>query len=162
MIFGHQTRTLGKRSASMANGIDFRPAQAEDWRAVAALLTQARLPLDGAQEYLADFILAWRDGELIGTTGLESYGNTALLRSVAVAETERGKGLGVALVQHVLDQAKQDGITSIVLLTETASEFFPRFGFRKIERDAAPAPVTASVEFQSACPLSATVMRLDL
>ena len=41
-----------------------------------------------------DFFLAFREDLLVGTSGLERYGDTALLRSVAVASTERGQGLG--------------------------------------------------------------------
>lgn len=141
--------------------IIFRPAQPPDWERVSALLTSARLPLEGAQAHLSDFVLAFREGDLIGSAGLERYGEYALLRSVAVAESERGKGLGFMLVKRMLAQAKQLGIVSLVLLTETAKDFFLRLGFREIARAAAPEPVSVSVEFQHACPVSATVMQLD-
>ena len=36
---------------------------------------------------------------------------------------------------------------------------FARFGFDVVTRDAVPAAIRASVEFTSACPSSATVMR---
>ena len=41
-------------------------------------------------------------------------------------------------------------------------EFFPKFGFEQIARADVPASVQASVEFQSACPASAVVMRKRL
>jgi amino-acid N-acetyltransferase len=50
----------------------------------------------------------------------------------------------------------------VFLLTTTAERFFPRFGFEEIARDEVPASVQASVEFQSACPASAIVMRKRL
>ena len=37
--------------------------------------------------------------------------------------------------------------------------FFPKFGFEQITRDQVPQSVQGSVEFQSACPASAIVMR---
>ena len=99
---------------------------------------------------------------LLFNTSLEYYGCYGLLRSVAVAEAERGKGIGIQLVESMLQQAKQTGIKRLVLLTQTAKDFFPRFGFRQISRADAPQSVTSSVEFQGACPVSATVMQLDL
>jgi amino-acid N-acetyltransferase len=71
--------------------------------------------------------------------------------------------LGKTLVQHLLAQARHKGIQNIVLLTETAGDFFPRFGFRVINRTDAPALALASAEFQTnCCPVSAMVMQLDL
>lgn len=138
-----------------------RAATVADWSGVAELLESAQLPLDGAQAHLSDFVLALRDGELIGCAGLERYGEAALLRSVAVRATERSRGVGRALVEAALAQARADGIRKIVLLTETARDYFYRFGFREISRAEAPEAVKASAEFTTACPQSATVMLLD-
>jgi len=138
-----------------------RPAQAADWPAIADLLARYALPLDGAQAHLDAFVvMVDAAGAILGVAGLERYGGVGLLRSVAVME--QGSGVGAALVRHLLDQARATGITQVVLLTTTAADYFPRFGFRRIDRQDAPAAVTASVEFQTACPASATVMLLDL
>lgn len=139
-----------------------RRATAHDWPKIAALLAMADLPLAGAEAHLSDFFLAWRDDVLIGTAGLERYGDTALLRSVAVAPTERGQGLGQALVRQALEQVAALGVRQVVLLTMTASDFFPRFGFQPISRAEVPLKAQASVEFQEACPASAIVMSLVL
>ena len=48
------------------------------------------------------------------------------------------------------------------LLTTTAERFFPKFGFERIERTDVPASLQASIEFRSACPSSAIVMRKAL
>jgi amino-acid N-acetyltransferase len=137
-----------------------RRATIADWPQVAELLTNAQLPLDGAQAHLSDFVLALRDRELIGCAGLERYGEAALLRSVAVRAEERGSGVGRALVEAALAQARAGGIRQIILLTETARAYFLRFGFREISRAEAPEAVKASAEFTTACPQSATVMLL--
>jgi amino-acid N-acetyltransferase len=50
----------------------------------------------------------------------------------------------------------------VFLLTTTAEKFFPRFGFEQIAREDVPPSVQASVEFTSACPTSAIVMRKRL
>lgn len=138
----------------------FRSATAQDWTAVAELLTTAELPLDGAQQHLSHFVLAFEDSQLAGVAGIERYGSNGLLRSVAVKS--RGKGLGKALTQYMIDHARQSGLTHLILLTTTAEDFFTRFGFTRILRSAVPQPVTASEEFQGACPDTATVMQLAI
>lgn len=146
----------------MMSALNFRAATRADWPQIARLLTAAQLPLEGAEDHLGGFLLAFRDGSLAGCAAFERYGTTALLRSVAVAEAERGTGLGQELVRRLLEQAYAEGLNSMVLLTTTAARFFPRFGFRTISRAEAPAAVQASAEFREACPASATVMLLDL
>ena len=139
-----------------------RRATPHDWPKMAALLAMADLPLAGAQAHLSNFSLAFRDDVLIGSAGLERYGDTALLRSVAVAFPERGHGLGQALVQQALAYAASLGVRQVVLLSTTAADFFLRFGFQPISRAEVPQALQASVEFQEACPASATVMTLVL
>jgi amino-acid N-acetyltransferase len=139
-----------------------RRATPHDWPKIATLLATAYLPLAGAEAHLSDFFLAFRDDILIGSAGLECYGDTALLRSVAVAIPERGHGVGQALVQHTLAYATSLGVRQVVLLTTTAADFFLRFGFRPISRAEFPRATQASVEFQEACPASATGMSLLL
>ncbi|HLN64036.1 MAG TPA: arsenic resistance N-acetyltransferase ArsN2 [Symbiobacteriaceae bacterium] len=142
--------------------VTFRTATATDWPAVAELLTQAELPLAGAEAHLGHFLLALRGDNLVASAGLEVYGTTALLRSVAVSKTERGTGLGQEIVRRLLDQGYETGLKLVVLLTTTADRFFPRFGFVQVTRADLPAEVFASPEFQGVCPSSSTVMRLEL
>lgn len=144
------------------NALTFRTATPADWAAISTLLTEAALPLAGADAHLDQFLLAWRGGELLASAGLEVYGTTALLRSVAVAQGERGTGLGQEVVRQLLDRAYASGLKRIVLLTTTADRFFPRFGFVRVTRAELPNEVLASAEFRGVCPSSAAVMRLDL
>jgi N-acetylglutamate synthase-like GNAT family acetyltransferase len=146
----------------MTASVLIRNATPNDWEAVAGLLAASSLPLDGAREHLGRFMLAERAGALVGCAAVEPHGDAGLLRSVAVAASERGKGTGAALVRRCLDDARTAGIRTLVLLTTTADRYFPRFGFEVIDRDAAPESVRESVEFRGACPASATVMRLVL
>jgi amino-acid N-acetyltransferase len=83
-------------------------------------------------EHFQHFLVARRVGRVIGSVGVERYGLSALLRSLAVAPEYRGQGLGRALVERPLQEAREQGVKRIVLLTETAPEFFPKFGFRHI------------------------------
>jgi amino-acid N-acetyltransferase len=87
------------------------------------------------------------------------YADGALLRSVAVAQDRRGTGLGHQLTDAALDLARTQGIESLFLLTTTAENYFPKFGFERITRAEVPPGVQQSIEFRSACPASAVVMR---
>jgi amino-acid N-acetyltransferase len=93
---------------------------------------------------------------------LELYGGSALLRSAAVEESWRGSGVGRVLVDRALDLARQHRIEDVYLLTTTAEHYFPKFGFACVSRDAVAEGVQSSIEFQTACPASAVVMRKTL
>ncbi|HEU5289527.1 MAG TPA: arsenic resistance N-acetyltransferase ArsN2 [Cyclobacteriaceae bacterium] len=97
-------------------------------------------------------------GKVIGSGGLEFYSAYALLRSVAVDETQRGKSLGKEIVSDLIDRAKNKSIKEIYLLTETAHNFFLKNGFTDVAREDIPTEVKASSEFTSVCPVSATCM----
>jgi amino-acid N-acetyltransferase len=66
------------------------------------------------------------------------------------------------LSEAALALARERGSRIAFLLTTTAERFFPKLGFEPIVRDEVPASVQASIEFQSACPASAVVMRKRL
>lgn len=140
----------------------FRHANQDDLPQIIDLLTGAHLPTAGVEAALNDFLLAFRNGSLVGCAGLERYGSWALLRSVAVTESERNTGLGRQLVSRLLDQAEDTGVENIVLLTTTAASYFQRFGFHTISRADVPEAVHSSPEFQGVCPASATVMQVNL
>ncbi len=138
--------------------VSIQVAEASDLPAVLALLDRSGLPRDGLAEHLGTTLAARENGAIVGCAAVEVYGSAALLRSVAVEVTRRGEGLGERLTEAALGLARERGVQEVFLLTETAAGFFPRFGFRSIERNAVPAIVQASVEFTSACPASAMVM----
>ena len=144
------------------NNVSFRQAGRADWPAISALLEAHKLPLDGAQEHVATFVLAVSNGEVIGTAGAEVYGDAALLRSVAVAPGLQRQGIGKAMVGLVLDEARRRGIRTLHLLSVTAPEYFASFGFKRGPREQAPKALQASAEFQGACPACAAFMTLAL
>ncbi|MEP7289467.1 MAG: arsenic resistance N-acetyltransferase ArsN2 [Chloroflexota bacterium] len=144
------------------NSVILQTASRNEWSQIAQLLQESDLPLDGAEDHIGDFVLAYQDHTLIGCAALERYGDSALLRSVATHQAFRGKGFGQALVRQLIDSARHAEIHTIVLLTTTADNFFPRFGFEVIPRMEAPDGVKDSAEFQGACPDSAITMHLKL
>jgi amino-acid N-acetyltransferase len=135
------------------------PATTRDLPEIRALLERLQLPLAGVDEHLATTLVA-RDGEeIVGTAALELYADGALLRSVAVEPRQQGRQLGHQLTDAALRLASTRGVTTVFLLTTTAERFFPRFGFEPIARAQVPSSVRESIEFRSACPASAIVMR---
>jgi amino-acid N-acetyltransferase len=126
------------------------------------MLTAEKLPLDGVEDHLSDFLVAEDDGKIRGAAGLEIHESFGLLRSVVVELSAKGTGVGRALSEAQLGAAQAKGLRAVFLLTTTAERFFPRFGFERVTRDEVPAEVQRSREFQGACPASAIIMRRSL
>ncbi len=137
---------------------DITPAAATDLPAILELLAASKLPRAGIEAHVASALVARDDSGIVGSAALELYGGAALLRSVAVATERRGQGLGAALTVAALDLARRRGVRTVYLLTETAGQFFPKFGFTAITRAQVEPAVLESPEFTTACPKSAMVM----
>ncbi len=137
-------------------------AHHEDLASVLDLLHRHGLPLDGASGLGDTLVVARLNGRVVGAAGLELYADGALLRSVVVDASVQGQGLGQRLTEAAVALACDRDMPVVFLLTTTADRFFPRFGFERISRDDVPESVQQSMEFQSACPTSATVLRKHL
>jgi amino-acid N-acetyltransferase len=135
-----------------------RNATAADLEAVERLLADNNLPVEGVAENFSNFLVADDEESIAGAIGLERFGSVALLRSAVVAPEYRGSGIGRRLIEELLTQAVRAGIGDVYLLTTTAEEYFPRFGFKRSTRTAVPDSLKSSAEFQGACPETATVM----
>jgi len=135
------------------------PAQAGDAASIRALLEENQLPVAGLSDHLQTMLVAKLHGTIVGSAGLEVYAEGALLRSVAVSPQHQSHHVGRDLTAAAIDLARTMGAPAIYLLTTTAERYFPRFGFERIQRSDVPSTVQASVEFTSACPASAVVMR---
>jgi len=137
-------------------------AVADDRDAIRELLTANKLPVEDLDRSSIVLYTAKQDKELAAVIGLETIGNSGLLRSMATAKQWRNKGLASSLVQTVLQSARSKGFKTLYLLTETAELFFRKTGFTVISRDEAPAELKQSPEFTHLCPSSATVMKMDI
>jgi amino-acid N-acetyltransferase len=135
-----------------------RNATNADLSAVESLLSTSGLPVEGVRDSFSNFIVAEDRGAIAGAIGFEKFGSVALLRSAVVAPDNRGSGVGRRLVEQLLERAGIDGIEDLYLLTTTAENYFPRFGFARTTRSAVPDAVKASAEFHGACPDTAVVM----
>lgn len=131
-----------------------RNATAADLPAIHALLEHNGLPTSDLGASGATFTIACEGDRIIGAGALERFGDSALLRSVAVDPAYRTKGLGRQIVKAVENQARAAGITQLVLLTETARAFFEHQDYHRVDRAQAPKAVQGSTEFRSLCPAS--------
>jgi amino-acid N-acetyltransferase len=139
-----------------------RPATPEDLKDVLDLLETAKLPTAGVKDHIHNFMLEFGNNTLLGCAGLEIYQQVGLLRSVAVNPIKHSNGVGSKLVKSILEHAKAQQLSNIFLLTETAENYFPRFGFNPVSRAEIPENLQASEELRGACPDSAVVMMLEL
>jgi amino-acid N-acetyltransferase len=133
-------------------------ADAEDMIAIRALLEHSGLPTSDLDSARPDFTVIRKNGQVIAAGALQSFGSSALLRSVVVAPEHRETGLGRAIVGALEQLARTARINQLILLTQSATEFFARQGYCVIERSSAPQEMQESEEFRSLCPSSATCM----
>lgn len=145
-------------TTAKAPNVLLRSARPEDLAPTLTLLEAAGLPLTGVKEWFDRFVVAECGDAIVGVAGLEVYGKDGLLRSVAVSKDWQGRGLGGALTEEIVALGVHEGLSGIYLLTKTAEGFFPRCGFRRIDREAASETIQTSAEFRELCPVSAAVM----
>jgi amino-acid N-acetyltransferase len=126
------------------------------------LLENAALPTDDLAE---PSVLLWgaeKDGQIVGSVGLECAGNAGLLRSLVVAPAWRGNGVADRLFRFALERARAAQMDALYLLTEHAAGYFSARGFVAIDRAEAPPEIAATRQFSSLCPGDAAFMRKRL
>jgi len=138
------------------------PASSVDLGPIRTLLEASGLPTSDLASASPKFLVIRDAGSIVAAGALQRFGSAALLRSVVVAPGQRSRGLGRRMTSELERLALSCGIVQLVLLTETAPEFFKRQGYRVIERSATPTAVQHSAEFRSLCPSSATCMAKSL
>lgn len=131
-------------------------------RAMVNLLKAENLPADDLPVDLDNFFVVLDHDKVIGSAGLEIYGNYGLLRSLAVHKSFRNNGIGDGLLAKVESIAKEKNLSGVYLLTETAPGYFNRKGYQQIDRANIPAEVQRSSEFSHVCPASAIAMKKEL
>ena len=126
---------------------------------VKRLLNESQLTgSDLTPEHLRHFFGLGTQEEPEGIVGLELFGTVALLRSLAVVSSRWRTGLASKLVAHVEDYARNKGIKSLYLLTNTAETFFEHRGYQRTGRDDAPSAIRETKEFSEICPVSSVLM----
>ena len=139
-----------------------RQTSSKDLDKVISLLKSVSLPSEDIHLHFNNYLVHEFEGNIIGTIGMEIYGATVLLRSLAVAEEFQKRGLGQKLYLKLLENIQSMGILGIYLLTETAEKFFIKQGFTVISRESVPSQVKQSYEFSNLCPSTAVCMCKEL
>lgn len=83
-----------------------------------------------ATDRVAMHFLAWRGGAAVGTARLYSAEGVGRIGRVAVLASERGRGVGEALMVRALEEAVRMGYVEIVLHAQLRVRgFYERLGF---------------------------------
>mgnify|MGYP003605140670 CR=1 FL=1 len=86
-------------------------------------------------ETLRDFVVAEKNGEVVGVGALHMvWDELAEIRALAVAPEQARKGVGMAIVEWLIEDAKKMGVKTVFTLTYQ-SEFFAKAGFRVVPKE---------------------------
>lgn len=98
-------------------------------------------PLSEIYENIRDYFV-FRDGErVIACAALHiAWSDLAEIKSVAVAEKNQRKGIGISLIEACLNEAKELGIPTVFCLTYKPG-FFEKFGFSQLDKMELPQKV---------------------
>ena len=92
-------------------------------------------------ENLQSFFVAENEAGIVGCCALEIiWSDLAEIKSLAVAESSIGSGVGKMLITAATEKAQQIGLPRIFALTLTP-EFFQKADFETIEKEALPMKV---------------------
>ncbi|MDH4159699.1 MAG: amino-acid N-acetyltransferase [Actinomycetota bacterium] len=126
--------------ADASRSVVVREARTSDVVAIRTLVdtyTEDRILLAKATvtlyEDVQEFYVAEVDGRVVGCGALHVlWEDLAEVRTLAVEPAHRGHGLGHLLLQRLVRQAREVGVTRLFTLT-FETDFFSRHGFREIE-----------------------------
>jgi len=111
---------------------------AQEGRLLARSLSELYTHLRDTVVYVDD-----ETGEVTGCCGLHIvWENLAEIRSLAVRESQQGRGIGRMLVDACVEEAREIGIGRIFTLTYEV-EFFKRIGFHPVDKNMFPQKVWA-------------------
>ena len=141
-----------------------RAARSDDLDVIKALLAENELPgTDVRAALLSDFLVAEdASGAVVGSVGLERFGQSALLRSLCVARHVRNAGLGTTLLSCAEATARSAGVFELWLLTTSAAGFFRSMEYVEVDRCSAPAEVRRTRQFAQLCPANASCLKKQL
>ncbi|GAB2595376.1 arsenic resistance N-acetyltransferase ArsN2 [Spirosoma areae] len=142
--------------------IQIQSARPDQLTMLAQLLIRNQLSGDDLPNGLPNFWLALKGDRIIGSVGIEVYGNVGLLRSVCVDADVRNQDIARQLCDVARQEAHRQGIHELYLLTTTADRYFERLGFERISRTTVPDTLQQTSQFSSLCPSSAIVMKKTL
>lgn len=99
---------------------------------------------------------------VVGVIGVETYGDSCLLRSLAVRGDKRNHGIARKLIREALNFARLGKKLNVYLITETIGDTMLRYGFSNIAREDVPEDILKSPFFNGICPCSCQIMHKNL
>ena len=138
--------------------MNYRNASIADLEQIKELLSSSKLPSDDAADHIDNFIVYEEERIIIGVGGLEAYGTTGLVRSIAVKPKNQKKGIGKSIYKSIEHKAYELGLNTLYLLTESAVEYFAKLGFIVKERTDIPVSVMNTKQYKALCPSTAILM----
>ncbi|ABF07082.1 amino-acid N-acetyltransferase [Cupriavidus metallidurans] len=146
----------------MIRDLRIRAAQPADAAAIGAVLERCGLPVDDLARLVGEFHVAVLESQIVGCACAELFGDSAIVRSVAVLREWRDQGIASHLVNAVMMRARANGSRRAVLLTSTCPSYFARYGFTLIHASKLPPEILESKEFQRMRNTSALCMCCEL
>jgi ribosomal protein S18 acetylase RimI-like enzyme len=123
------THALGRRARSPGHGVPVRPAVPADACRIAALDAEAfsepwRYGEEDIRDMLErDLVLVVRGADAVeGYAAASRRGSTVSLTRIAVARSARRRGVGSALMAHVISWASSTGALGLSLCTQGSNE----------------------------------------
>jgi N-acetylglutamate synthase-like GNAT family acetyltransferase len=130
--------------------VSCRVAEQRDLEDALSLLDRVGQTREGALAELSRWRVLEANGAIVGCGGIEYQlgSDAALLRSLAVPASLRGKGHGRMLVKELVDLARGLGATRIYAFSTGAIPFFTKLGWKRVQVDelVAALPNAAQVE----------------
>lgn len=121
--------------------------------------------LNELYENIREYFVWEEEGRIIGVCGLHvAWEDLAEVRSLAVAESAAGRGIGRALVEKCLEEARELAVPKVFALTYQEG-FFAKMGFAEVDKQTLPQKIWADclkcVKFPD-CDETALMLELSL
>jgi amino-acid N-acetyltransferase len=117
------------------------------------ILKNEDLPFnDLTENHLKSFLIIRDRNKIIGIVGSEIFKSSALLRSLVVLVEFKQKNIATQRVAQIESWLIRQDITTLYLLTTTATDFFLMHKFEGVNRSDVPSELLNTEEFTSLCP----------
>lgn len=133
---------------SPPQGVTIRPVRAEDMPRIAALDGRAFLPLwhypqatlEAASTQAAQFMIAERDGQMLGYQLSTIYQNSGHLARLATDPAAQGQGIGALMVRDMIQRFARQAVHRVTVNTQSdnlvSQRLYQRMGFSPMDEGA--------------------------
>lgn len=141
----HKAQLMHIRNAKLSD-VDEISNIIQHWSTVGETLPRTRFDI---LHSIHDFSVAEHQGKVVGCASLYIYGTgLAEIRSVGINDDHHGNGQGKALIDFMIQRARDLELKRVIVLTRVP-DFFGKLGFKTTEKSSLPEKVIKDCE---ACP----------